>query len=114
MLIKKVDLKENIVEKPKDGKGLLHRWDYIKEAIPCSELTAFSFIELEPGAQIGNHQHLDNFEVYYFIEGEGKALDNDKEVLVEQGDMLITQKRGNHSLTNIGKGKFKFVAFICS
>jgi mannose-6-phosphate isomerase-like protein (cupin superfamily) len=109
-----MDLKENIVEKPKDGKGLLHRWDYIKDVIPCSNLTSFSSIELEPGAQIGDHQHLENFEVYCFIEGEGKALDNDKEVLVQQGDMLITEKGGNHSLTNTGRTKLKFIAFICS
>jgi mannose-6-phosphate isomerase-like protein (cupin superfamily) len=57
---------------------------------------------------------LENFEVYCFIEGEGKALDNDKEVLVQQGDMLITEKGGNHSLTNTGRTKLKFIAFICS
>jgi len=114
VLIKKIDVGKVSIENPKGGKGFLHRLDYIKDAIPCSKLASFSYVELEPGATIGDHQHLDNFEVYYFIEGEGKALDNDEDVLIKAGDMLITERGGNHALTNTGHVTLKFVAFICS
>jgi mannose-6-phosphate isomerase-like protein (cupin superfamily) len=113
VLIKKTGLKSICVEKPKDGVGLLHRWDYIQEQIPCASLASFSYIELEPGASIGKHQHVDNFEVYYFTAGEGRAMDNDEEVAVSAGDLLLTQKGGHHALINTGKTKISFIAFIC-
>jgi mannose-6-phosphate isomerase-like protein (cupin superfamily) len=112
LLIKKTSLKSTSVEKPKDGVGLLHRWDYIKEQVPCARLASFSYIELEPGASIGKHQHVDNFEVYYFISGEGKAVDNDDEVAVRPGDLLLTERGGHHALINTGKTNISFIAFI--
>jgi len=100
MLIRKREISSIEVEAPKGGEGKLFRWDYIKEHIPCSKLSTFSYLELEPGASIGKHQHTDNFEVYYFLEGSGRAFDDDNECLTEAGDMLITEYGSSHALIN--------------
>jgi mannose-6-phosphate isomerase-like protein (cupin superfamily) len=112
LLIKKTSINSVEVDSPKEGNGKLIRWDYIKDNIPCSKFSMFSYLELEPGASIGKHQHSENFEVYYFLEGEGKASDNDDELMVMAGDMLLTEYGGNHALRNTGKMPLKFIAFI--
>lgn len=112
MLIKKSSLSPVEVESPKDGHGKLFRWDYIKDHISCSKLSMFSYLELQVGASIGKHVHKDNFEVYYFLDGEGGASDNDDEVMVKSGDMLITEYGSSHALRNTGKTPLKFIAFI--
>lgn len=112
MLIKKSSLSPVEVESPKDGNGKFFRWDYIKDHIPCSKLSMFSYLELQVGASIGKHVHKDNFEIYYFLDGEGRASDNEIEVTVESGDMLITEYGSSHALKNIGTKPLKFIAFI--
>ena len=114
MLLKKIDAQKVVVEKAKDGKGILHRWDYIKTQIPCTSLMTLSYLELEPGSSIGKHQHVDNFEAYYFIDGDGVAVDNDKEVVVTKGDLLITEDGEHHALTNTGQTNLRFLAFIAA
>jgi mannose-6-phosphate isomerase-like protein (cupin superfamily) len=112
LLIKKISIKSVEVDSPKDGNGKLIRWDYLKDNIPCSRFSMFSYLELEPGASIGKHQHSENFEVYYFLDGEGMASDNDDEVMVRAGDMLLTECGSSHALRNTGEMPLKFIAFI--
>ena len=114
MLIKKRKIQKSIVENPKEGKGILSKWDYIKDQIPCSKIMTFSNLELEPGSHIGRHQHIDNFEVYCFIDGKGSVNDNGADCVVEPGDVLITGTGEYHSLTNTGEGVLRLIAFICS
>ena len=113
MLIKKKDIKRSIIGNPREGKGILNKWDYIKDQIPCSNITTFSYLELEPNSQIGVHRHIDDFEVYCFIEGEGKVDDNGTESVIEPGDLLITGAGECHSLTNTGEVNLSLIAFIC-
>jgi mannose-6-phosphate isomerase-like protein (cupin superfamily) len=112
MLIKKIELQKNIVENPKNGKGILNRWDYIKELILCGKTMTFSYIELESQSEIGIHPHMDNSEVYYFIDGEGTVSDNGEKKTVKAGDMLITQAGESHSLINTSTGNIELIAFI--
>ena len=114
MLIRRGDIKGSVVEAPREGKGILNKWDYIKEHLPCSNIITFSYLELEPNSRIGRHHHIDNFEVYCFIDGEGSADDNGTEVVVGPGDVLITNSGEYHSLTNIGASNLKLIAFIAN
>ncbi|MEI6092802.1 MAG: cupin domain-containing protein [bacterium] len=120
MLIRKKDISEFLVEKPKDGKGLLHKWDYISDKVLLNSntsglsLSSFSYLELEPGSEIGFHQHKDNMEVYYIINGSGEVSDNGVKQSVTSGDFLLTGRGESHSLYNNNNKVMTLVAFICA
>lgn len=114
MIIRKENLEELLIECPKEGRGILHRWDYIKEKIPCSGVLSFSYLELEPGSEIGYHQHVDTFEVYYITKGCGEINDGGGVSAVSEGYLIMTDKGKYHSLFNNGKERLSLIAFICS
>ncbi len=114
MLLRKNDLPKVTVENPRGGSGHLDRWDAIKEAIPCRNLSMMSVVELAPGSSIGNHQHVGNFEVYFIASGTGVVNDNGVEHAVAAGDLLLTQDGENHGITNTGSDTLRFLGFILS
>jgi len=62
----------------------------------CAELT------LAPGAGIGEHEHVNEDEIYIIQRGKGIIVDNGKEVEVGAGDAVLTGKGASHSIKNIG------------
>ena len=113
MLVKKSSLSRVEVENARGGNGVLHRWDYIKEALPCSRLTMMSWLDINPGVSVGRHPHNGNFESYIVFEGTGRVWDNDSFESVEAGDLLLTSSGEQHSIENTGSTTLRVLAFIC-
>lgn len=72
----------------------------------------FSEIRLSPGASIGYHVHENETELFLFLEGEGRVMDDDQEVLVHPGDSMATPNGHGHSLESIGTTDLVIVAVI--
>jgi len=72
----------------------------------CSEMT------LNPNTSIGYHIHTNETEIYYFISGQGEYIDNDKTVIVNEGDTAICSSGEGHSIINNGTKPLKFFAII--
>mgnify|MGYP002683226188 CR=1 FL=1 len=62
---------EEIVENMRGGKGKIGMTPLFETKIP--HLRLLSKISLEPGSSIGSHQHHDEAEVYFVLEGRAAA-----------------------------------------
>lgn len=62
--------------------------------------TAANRMELEPGATIGLHTHIDDEEVYAIFSGEGIFEYGEGECPAKPGDIFVTHKGMSHALRN--------------
>lgn len=76
------------------------------------EAKMFNIIEFEPGASLGWHGHIDNFELYYILEGEALVNDNGTEVTCHAGDLIYTADGAHHSIKNSGDTVMKMIATV--
>lgn len=76
------------------------------------EMRMFNRMTFPPGASLGLHDHVDNFEIYYILEGEGTAIDDGKEVPVQAGDVIYTADGATHALINSGNRPLVMLATI--
>lgn len=72
----------------------------------CAQLT------LAPGAGIGEHEHINEDEVFLIQQGKGIVVDDGKEVEVEGGDAILIGKGASHSIKNIGDTNLIVTAVI--
>lgn len=72
----------------------------------CAQLT------LVPGSGIGEHEHVNEDEIYIIQQGRGLVVDGGKEVEVEAGDAILTGKGASHSIRNIGDTDLLITAVI--
>ena len=75
-------------------------------------LRLFSEIRLAPGASIGYHVHENETELFLFLEGEGRVMDDETEVLVHPGDSMATFSGHGHSVESVGDTDLVLVAVI--
>jgi len=72
----------------------------------------FSHVVLKPGEELGSHRHDGDFEVYYYIKGEGTYNDNGKMIPVKAGDVTVCNDGEMHGITNTGKANLEYIALI--
>ena len=81
------------------------------DALP-KKAPLMAVIDLEPGSDIGYHQHPENNELYWIIEGEGEYNDNGEVSVVTGGMATMCYVGGWHSLKNTGDKPLKLLAVI--
>ena len=100
------------VDKLRDGRGnttiehLIEGEDLKGKAKLISKLT------LEPGASIGVHEHREDFEVYYILQGEGRVMDNGYMQPIGSGDVVYTANGESHCLENTGECDLVLLAIV--
>ncbi len=72
----------------------------------CAELI------LAPGAGIGEHQHVDEDEIFIIQKGRGIVVDGGKEFEISAGDSILTGKGASHSIKNTGNEDLVVTAII--
>jgi len=113
MVIHRNEMKSEIREKLRDGKGnatFIHLADCAgnKE----KNVRLLSEVTLPPNASIGRHNHENETEYYIILSGSGIVDDNGKEVTVKTGDIVITGGGAFHSIANNGSVPLIFHAII--
>ncbi len=89
-------LNHHFVEKDMFGKCRL-----------CAELV------IEPGCGIGRHDHTEDMEIFYVIEGELISVnDNGSEEPFRKGDCMLTGGGATHCLRNDTDKRAVMLAFI--
>jgi mannose-6-phosphate isomerase-like protein (cupin superfamily) len=112
MIIKEKDTKKVTSEKPRGGHGLIHGMEYLVGDAISNKVRILMVNDLEVGAMIGEHAHIEDEEFYYIISGEGKVIDDGVEKIVGPGDLVYTGSGHTHSLENIGDTPLRFLAII--
>ncbi|MCK5132890.1 MAG: cupin domain-containing protein [Candidatus Sabulitectum sp.] len=69
-------------------------------------------VRLVPGCSIGLHQHIDEDELYFIIEGEGEVSDGDSSFPVSSGHSILTRSGESHSIENTGSSDLVLIAVI--
>ena len=74
----------------------------------CARLT------LEPGCSIGYHEHIDEDEIYYILNGQAVFVDStaDAEVFLNPGDASVTLSGQSHAIRNDGVETVVILAII--
>ena len=72
----------------------------------------FNHMILAPGRSIGEHMHVGDNEVFYFLKGSGLYNDNGTPVRVHPGDTAVCSSGEIHSLVNDSDEPLEFIALI--
>ena len=67
---------------------------------------------LEPGCEIGYHEHHNESETYYIISGQGVYNDNGTNRPVSAGDITFTPDGFGHGLDNTGTENLVLMALV--
>lgn len=71
-----------------------------------------SEIKLENGCSIGSHQHADEYELFYILEGTATYDDNGAEVKLYPGDFSICRDGESHGIANRDGATVRLLAIV--
>lgn len=111
MYVESKQMEIEIREKMRGGVGSVQITHITKQSLP-ENARLIARLELEPGASIGLHEHFEETEVFYFIQGEGTLNDNGEIRTVKAGDAVLTGDGTAHSIENTGCKTLEFLAII--
>lgn len=92
-----------------EGKGYT-KDVYVKGVDLISNKALVQMIIHEPHATADDHYHKTTTEIFYFLEGKGIFIINNKEIECEPGDILICEPNEVHATRNLDQ-KWKYLAF---
>lgn len=73
----------------------------------------YALVRLKPGSSIGWHEHIDNTEPYFILEGEGIFVDHDgSRIAVGPGDVCVIEIGQGHAIENNSDKDLVFMALI--
>ena len=95
-------VKENIGDSGKNGRMRTYEDDMIKTVL----------IKLEPGAIIPDHKHETNCDLYYVVEGKGKAYVDGVEENLQPGFCHYCPKGSSHGVNNDSGSELVLFALV--
>ena len=113
MIVKAGNVKKVTESGAEGGKGLLHL-DKLHMVEPFAKnVNLFSIATLEPGADVGYHQHIGEIEYYYILSGYAVYNDNGKEYYLSTGDLTYTPDGESHGIRNLSDTEnLVFIALV--
>lgn len=90
--------------------GTTIRWLITKENEGAPRFALRRF-EMQPGGQIGIHNHPQEHEIYC-LRGQGEVFTNDEKVIMGKDDVLYVPPEEPHGYKNIGDEPFVFLCTI--
>lgn len=112
MIIRNNDQVRENIEGYAGGSGVLEFTTLVPTELLKDEAKLFKVIRFQPGAGLGEHAHVNNFEVYYILSGHGIAVDNGEEIAVTTGDIVYTADGASHSIRDAGDGDLAMLACV--
>ncbi len=74
-----------------------------------SKMQTINYAWLEKNEGFEPHTHTDCEEVYYFLEGQGVMEINSRELVVNEGDLVVVEANEPHGLHNNQEQLLKFL-----
>lgn len=87
-------------EDPKDP-GALKKVLFKKDDLPAGRIQMINWAKIPQGKSFALHYHEAMIEVFIILTGKVKATIDDKEEILEKGDMVIAMEKQVHSFENI-------------
>ena len=94
------------------GKGEIFITHLLTPAEMVGKCAMFARVRIPVGASLGVHQHVDNNETYYILQGTATYTDNDETYTVKAGDTTFCADGDTHGIENIGDEDLIFIALI--
>jgi mannose-6-phosphate isomerase-like protein (cupin superfamily) len=91
---------EHVTERSHGGTGLLEKVRAFTSDDFESQIAFIDYVVIPPGTTVGYHRHGNDEEVYFIIEGRGIMRDENSEVAVKKGDIILNSSHGSHGLSN--------------
>jgi len=88
--------------------GEIKRKALVKVGELKSKVQTVNYAWLEPNQSFSPHKHDDCEELYFFLEGKGKMIINDKIFEVKKNDFIVVEIGEWHSLKNTSSEKLIF------
>ena len=111
MVIYRDKMKVENKDRLRDGEGVA-RITYLVDNGAQKNVRMLAEITLDPGCSIGYHRHDSETEYYFILSGTGTVNDDGDEIVVKQGDSVITGNGASHSIKNSGSVPLVFTAVI--
>ena len=113
MIIKSGNINTMTENGAEGGKGILHLDKLHEVEPPAKNVRLFSIATLEPGADVGYHQHIGEIEYYYILSGYAVYNDNGKEYYLAPGDLTYTPDGESHGIKNLSETEnLVFIALV--
>ncbi len=106
------EMVKEIKEQMRGGKGSVEILHIFKQEELKGKARLCARITIAPGSSIGLHQHDNEEEIFYIINGKGLVNDNGSISEVGAGDSIITGNGASHSIENTGDGPLEMMAVI--
>lgn len=105
-------IKTEVVEHMAGGEGHVIISHLLDEKQLNGKCGLYAEVTIEPGCSLGYHEHHNESETYYVLEGEGDYNDNGTVRHVSAGDVTFTPNGCGHGLKNTTNEDLVFMALI--
>lgn len=105
---------EKELENSHDGTGFIKKKRAYNSTDFSTNIDFIDYIEVPPGTSIGIHQHEDNEEIYFIIEGTGTMFGAEGTSSIKGGDVIVNPINGIHGLKNTSQAFIKIFIFQVS
>jgi len=112
MIKRQSGIRREAMEKARGGNGVTIFDHLLEKAEMRVNCRMFTKITLEPGASIGLHQHDDEEDVYYILNGIATVNDNGETRTVYPGEVAFARSGEKHGIANDGHVPLEFVSII--
>jgi quercetin dioxygenase-like cupin family protein len=112
MVIRSEEMKTETRERMRGGEGSAVFHYIASGASLPGKCRLFSTITLEKGCGVGSHEHANETELYYVLQGEGILDDNGEKKPFRKGDCNVCGGGATHAVINEKDEPLVFIAVI--
>ena len=108
-LLRGIDDVQFVAKQAHGGVGDILVGDFFSSDALGTAWDFFQCIKVPPGSSIGVHSHLNDEELFYFVEGQGIMTVDGEELSVGPGTASLCKSGGSHGLVNASEGVITFL-----
>ncbi|HBL41707.1 MAG TPA: hypothetical protein DDY98_09260 [Ruminococcaceae bacterium] len=112
MIKRKDEMKQTVKVNMRDGDGQVIVTELLSKGEYNGASRLLATLTLEPGCSIGEHEHINEEEVFYVVQGEASYYDNGEWKTLHQGDSCVCLGGQSHSIANRSDKTLVVVAVI--
>jgi mannose-6-phosphate isomerase-like protein (cupin superfamily) len=80
-----------------------------RRVVETGDLSQIVVMSIPPGGEIGMETHDDTDQVFFVVDGDGRAILNGEEQAIEEDDALLVRRGTLHNVVNTGNGDLKVI-----